>query len=111
MQDNLRRNTARRILTKLINIKDRKIIKSNEGNNSILLEDSRGVRHGDHLPAHKYIKNTSACGTTPTEHLLNSDRRPRASKNASQSPRNGRLEIRLGKKKKEKGTEMGAVKE
>ena len=24
----------------------------------------------DHLPPHKYIKNTSTCGTTPTEHLL-----------------------------------------
>ena len=75
------------------------------------IEDGGGIRCGDHFPPHKYIKNTSACGTTPTEHLLNSDRRPRASKNASQSPRNGRLEIRLGKKKKEKGTEMGAVKE
>ena len=32
------------------------------------LQDGRGVRHGDHLPPHKYIKNTSTCGTT-TEHL------------------------------------------
>ena len=29
-------------------------------------QDGGGVRHGDHLPAHKYIKNTSACGT-PSE--------------------------------------------
>ena len=34
------------------------------------LQDGRGVRHGDHLPTHKYIKNTSTCGTTPIEHLL-----------------------------------------
>ena len=37
------------------------------------LKDGRGVRRGDHLPPHKYIKNTSTrststCGTTPTEH-------------------------------------------
>ena len=29
------------------------------------------MRRGDHLPPHKYIRNTSTCGTTPTEHLLN----------------------------------------
>ena len=31
------------------------------------LQDGRGVRSGDHPPPHKYIKNTSTCGTTPTE--------------------------------------------
>ena len=40
------------------------------------LQDGRGVRCGDRLPPHKYIKNTSTCGTTPTEHLLNAGRRP-----------------------------------
>ena len=35
------------------------------------LQDGRGVRRGDHLPPHKYIRNTTTCGTTPTEHLLN----------------------------------------
>ena len=30
------------------------------------LQDGRGVRHGDHLPPHKYDRNTSTCGTTPT---------------------------------------------
>ena len=35
------------------------------------LQDGGGVIHGDHLPPHKYIKNTSTCGTTTTEHLLN----------------------------------------
>ena len=34
------------------------------------LRDGGGVRCEDHLPPHKYIKNTSTCGTTPTEHLL-----------------------------------------
>ena len=43
------------------------------------LQDGGGVRGGDHLPPHKYIKNTSACGTTPTEHLLNAGRRPQTS--------------------------------
>ena len=35
------------------------------------LQDGGGVRRGDHLPLHKYIKITSNCGTAPTEHLLN----------------------------------------
>ena len=43
------------------------------------LQDGRGVRHGDHLPPHKYIRNTSTCGTTPTEHLLNAGKRPQTS--------------------------------
>ena len=38
------------------------------------LQDGGGVRCGDHLPLQKYIKNTSTCGTTPTEHLLNAGR-------------------------------------
>ena len=43
------------------------------------LQDGGGVRHGDHLPHHKYIRNTSTCGTTPTEHLLSTGRRPQTS--------------------------------
>ena len=39
------------------------------------LQDCGGVRRGDHLPPHKYIKNTSTCGKTPTKHLLNAGRR------------------------------------
>ena len=35
------------------------------------IQDGGGVRSGDHLPPHKYIKNTSTYGKTPTEHLLN----------------------------------------
>ena len=43
------------------------------------LQDGREVRRGDHLPPHKYIRNTSTCGTNPTEHLLNAGRRPQTS--------------------------------
>ena len=43
------------------------------------LQDGRAVRRGDHLPPHEYIRNTSTCGTTPTEHLLNAGRRPQTS--------------------------------
>ena len=40
------------------------------------LQDGGRVRRGDHLTPHKYIRNTSTCGTTPTEHLLDAGRRP-----------------------------------
>ena len=43
------------------------------------LRDGRGVRCEDHLPPHKYLRNTSTCGTTPTEHLMKSGRRPQTS--------------------------------
>ena len=43
------------------------------------LQDGGGVRRGDHIPPHKYIRNTSTCRTTPTEHLLNTGRRPQTS--------------------------------
>ena len=55
-------------------------------NNQRDLQDGRGVRRGDHLPPHKYIRNTSTCGTTPTEHLLNAGRRPQTSQKAINSP-------------------------
>ena len=45
-----------------------------------------GVRCGDHLPPHKYIKNISTCGTAPTEHLLNAGKRPQTSQKARKSP-------------------------
>ena len=61
------------------------------------LQDGRRVRCGDHLAPHKYIRNTSTCGTTPTEHLLNAGRRPQTSPNARNYPR-----IWVGQKKKEK---------
>jgi len=47
------------------------------------VEDGRRVRRGDCLPPHKYIKNSSKYGTTPTEKLLNDSRRPQASKKKS----------------------------
>ena len=61
------------------------------------LQDGGGVRRGDHLPPHKYIKNTSTSGTTPTEHLRNTGRRPQTSQKARNSPRTW-----VGQKKKEK---------
>ena len=60
------------------------------------LQDGGRVRHGDHLPLHKYIRNTSKCGTTFTEHLLNAGRRPKTSQKARNSPRTW-----VGQKKKE----------
>ena len=51
------------------------------------LQDGIEVRRGDHLPPKKYVKNTSICGTTPTEHLLNAGRRPQTSQKARKSPR------------------------
>ena len=59
-----------------------------------------GVRRGDQLPPHKYIKNISTCGTTPTEHLLNAGRKPQTSKKVRKSPCNW-----VGQKKKEKKKE------
>ena len=49
------------------------------------LQDGRGVRHGDHLPPHKYSRKTSTCRTTPTEHLLNAGRRSQTSQKARNS--------------------------
>ena len=43
------------------------------------LQDGRRIRQGDHLPPNKYIRNTSTCGTTPIENLLNAGRRPQTS--------------------------------
>ena len=85
-------------------------IKANCGD----LQDGRGIRRGDHLPPHKYNKNTSTCGTTPTEHLLNAGRRPQTSQKARNSPCTC-----VGQKKKtdtkEKGQDLhlweGAMKE
>ena len=59
-----------------------------------VLQDGRRVRSGDHLPPHKY-RNTSTCGTTPTEHLLNAGR-PQTSQKARNSSH-----TRAGQKKKE----------
>ena len=61
------------------------------------LQDGGRVRCGDHLPPHKYIRNTSTCGTTPTEPLLNAGRRPQTSQKAIKSPHNWE-----GQKKKQR---------
>ena len=61
------------------------------------LQDGGVVRRGDHFSPHKYIRNTTTCGTTPTEHLLNAGRRPQASQKARNSPRTW-----AGKKEKRK---------
>ena len=68
-------------------------LKNNVGD----LQDGGGVRRGDHLPPHKYIRNTSTRGTTPTEHLLNAGRRPQTSPKARNSQ-----STCVGQKKKEK---------
>ena len=61
------------------------------------LQDGGRVRCGDHLPPHKYIRNTSTCGTAPTEQLLNAGRRPQISQKARNLPCTW-----VGQKKKEK---------
>ena len=61
------------------------------------LQDGERIKCGDHRPPHKYIRNTSICGTTPTEHILNPGRRPQTSQKARNSPRTW-----VGQKKKEK---------
>ena len=61
------------------------------------LQNDGGVRHGDQLPPHKYIRNTSTHGITPTGHLLNAGRRPQTSQKATNSPCTW-----VGQRKKEK---------
>ena len=75
-------------------VSDAILMKKNYGRD---LQDGRGVRRGDHLPPHKYIRNISTCGTTPTEHLLNAGRRPQTFQKARNSPNTW-----VGQKKKEK---------
>ena len=50
------------------------------------LQDGGEVRHGDHLPLHKYTTTASTCGTTPPEHPLNAGRRLQTSQKARNSP-------------------------
>ena len=61
------------------------------------LQDGGGLRGGDHLPPHKYIKNASTCGTIPTKHILTAGRRPQTSQKERKSARTW-----VGQKKKEK---------
>ena len=71
------------------------------------LQDGGGVRCGDHLPPHKYVRNTSTCGTTPTEHLLNAGKRPQTSQKARNSPRTWVGQKKKKKKNRDKRTGMG----
>ena len=59
-------------------------------------EDGGRVRRRDHLPSHRYSRNTSTRGTAPTEHRLNAGRKRPTSKKARNSPRTW-----VGQKKKE----------
>ena len=43
-------------------------------------EDCGGVRQGDHQLTHKYVKNSSRYGTTPTKQPLGDSRRPQDSR-------------------------------
>ena len=52
--------------------------------------------------AHKYIRNTSTCGTILTEYLMNTGRRPQTAERARKSPGN-----QVGKKKMRKESRMG----
>ena len=59
-------------------------------------QDGGRVRRGDHLPSHRYSRNTSIRGTAPTEHPLNAGRRRQTSQKARKSPCTW-----VGQKKKE----------
>ena len=51
--------------------------------NSEEMEDGGGLRLGDHQPPHKYIKNLSRYGTTPTKQPLGDSRRLGPSRQAA----------------------------
>ena len=59
-------------------------------------QDGGRVRREDHLPSHRYRRNTSTRGTAPTEHPLNAGRRRQTSQKARNS-----LRTWVGQKKKE----------
>ena len=87
----------------------------NRGGTGGRLQDGRGVRSGNHLPPHKYIKTTSTCETTPMEHLLNAGRRPQTSQrmpsgdlHAETGP-NPKLNPRSCASKEEKGKSLPAA--
>ena len=67
----------------IYNENNRPLLKEIEGGDH---QDGGRVRYGDQLHPHKYIRNTSTCGTIPTEHLLNTARRPQTFQTARSSP-------------------------
>ena len=95
-------NWSKNILLMMAFRNERMIIRSNLEEE---LQDGGRVRRGDHLLPHKYIRNTSTCGTTPTEHLLNTGRRPQTSQKARNSPTYlGRAKAKRKNRDKRRGT-------
>ena len=82
--------------TEIINYKEKQRNYYHKSKNWEELQDGGGVRCGDHLPPHKYITNTSTCGTPPTERLLNTGRRPQ------DFPKHKKLPTYLGRGKEKR---------
>ena len=74
------------------------IVKRNMSKNKTQVggEDGGRVTRGDHLPSHRYSRNTCTRGTAPTEHTLNAGRKRQTSQKARNSPCTW-----VGQKKKE----------
>ena len=68
---------------KMVKIKEDRILKAARED----FQDGIEIRQGE-LTLYKYIKNSSACSTAPTEHILNTGRGLLTSKKASQFPQN-----------------------
>lgn len=49
-------------------------------------EDCGGIRWGDRQPPHKYLKNSSRYGKTPTKQPLGDSKRPQASRGTGYAP-------------------------
>ena len=72
-------------------------------------QNDGGIRWADLLPPNKDIKTSSACGTAPTDYLLNAGRRSQIFKKASQSPQSDvGQKIKIKKETKDLGTETCA---
>ena len=67
----------------MVKIKEDRILKAARED----FQDGIEIRQGE-LTLYKYIKNSSACSTAPTEHILNTGRGLQTSKKASQFPQN-----------------------
>lgn len=70
-------------LMKMVKIKEDRILKAARED----FQDGIGIRQGE-LTLYKYIKNSSAYRTVPTEHIRNTGRGLQTSKKASQFPQN-----------------------
>ena len=68
-------------------------------------QDGGRVRRGDHIPSHRYIRNTSTRATAPTEHPLNAGRRRQTSQKARNPPTYlGRVKEKRNNRDKKIGT-------